>query len=171
MRTLLAGVVLVAFLIWPSQTVLAVFVIAVVVVWAKNQRVVRHGNVTPLAATAEALRAENCVHEAGHYVISKNRGYGVSSQVLPNGRGWTAVSPRNAMDDAVILAAGSEAANAFYHRRDAGITRGDASLLPDACRRARITVAQAREIARNEVRASRAAIERAARRLDERGRI
>lgn len=129
------------------------------------------GNVTPYAKNRTELRAENCVHEAGHYVVSRRRGYGASSRVKPNGDGWTCVSPSNAMDDAVILAAGSAAANLIYFGRDMGITRGDGSILPDACRKAGITVEQAREIARSEVRANRGAIERAARRLDENGRI
>lgn len=161
--TVLAAALLVGLVWRPGLTI--ALVALVVVLWVWRRPTVRHGS-------GNALRAENVVHEAGHYVIARRHGvWGVSSRVLDNGRGWTELGSTNLRSDAIITAAGSEAANLLYHRRDAGVTRGDAQLLRDTCRRLGITTDQAREMARAEVAENRGAIERAAARLDERGRL
>jgi len=129
------------------------------------------GNVTPYARDTAALRAENAVHEAGHVIISRRRGHSASARLWPNGNGGTSVYPRTALDEAVILAAGSAAANLIYFKCYMGITRDDASELVGACRRAGITPDQAYRMAEDEVRANWGAIERAAKRLYENGRI
>jgi len=166
--TLLAGAVLISFLIAPGKTLAVVCVLAVAILWFKGQARTRYSN--------SALRAENVWHEAGHNVIAKNRGAGgVESRVTPEGRGWTALNgPWNPIDDAVVTAAGSEAANAFYHGHDAGVSSGDLGVLRDICNRRRMreqgfTVARARELARADVLANRAAIKRVRDQLDERG--
>lgn len=107
---------------------------------------------TPYADNNEKLREENCYHEAGHYVIAKNRGAsGVHSTVSPNGMAGSEYYSRSHLDDAVALAGGSEAANLLYFHADMGITEGDASILPSVCRSAGITVEEARAKAREDV--------------------
>jgi len=166
--TLLAGAFLVSFLIAPGKTLAVVCVLAVVILWFKGQARTRYSN--------SALRAENVWHEAGHKVVAQSRGVGgVVAHVTPAGKGWTEMSgPWNPVDDAVVTAAGSEAANAFYHGHDAGVSSGDLGVLRDICNRRRMreqgfTVARARELARADVLANRAAIKRVRDRLDERG--
>jgi len=94
--------------------------------------------------------------------------------VTPEGRGWTALNGPWTIRRRGYRA-GSEAANAFYHGHDAGVSSGDLGVLRDICNRRRMreqgfTVARARELARADVLANRAAIKRVRDQLDERGR-
>lgn len=163
MATLLAAAFLVGLIWQPGPTIALTVVVGVLLVWRRPS--VRHGS-------NGARRAENVVHEAGHYVIARAHGAGgVQSRVRPDGRGWTELHVRSVRSDAIITAAGSEAANLIYHRRDAGVTAGDAAILRSTCRQLGITTDQARELARAEVVKHRGAIERAATQLDERGRL
>jgi len=127
---------------------------------------------TPYAENNEELREENCYHEAGHYVVAKNRGAsGVHSTVAPNGMGGSDYYSVSHLDDAVALAAGSEAANLLYFHADMGITEGDASILPSVCRDAGITVEEARTKAREDVEMYTSEILQVARHLDQHGSI
>lgn len=165
-KTLLAAAVCGGLLVAPGKTIAVIAVLAVAVLYLKGQRPTRYGS-------GNGLRAENVVHEAGHYVIARRRGAGgVTSRVKSNGLGWTDFSSaRSRLDEAVIVAAGSEAANMLHLHADHGVTAGDARVLRDTCRKLGVSEAHVRALARDDVRANRAAIEAAARRLDERGRL
>lgn len=120
----------------------------------------------------ETLRDENAIHEAGHYVIARARGYwGVTACLNSNGIGYTTSNPSNPIDNAVVTAAGSEAANLLYHGCDMGITAGDLSDLHDICPGAGIGIDEARAMAREAVLTHRGEIMAAAQRLKDHGHI
>jgi hypothetical protein len=116
-------------------------------------------------------RQDTAFHEAGHVVIARRRGASrISAYVKDNGTGVTRATERNAIDLAIILAAGTEATSRFY-KQNAAASHHDEATLVEVCRKLGITPDQVRRIARREVAEHGHEIRSVAERLNRRGHL